>query len=262
MTIRPRYTIEARAGDCSQHGQYGDALVEQFGAPPIWYGCPRCHFDRRHDADVRVRAAGALEQGQRLLNERLLDAGIPLRFQRETLDTWRAGDDQAKARIWNLGTGYVEAFAENFEVGRAVMLLGTVGTGKTHLACAMLQAVIRNFGAQGLIGHYTTAGGIIRSIKETFGAQAQTESQIYAGLMKPHLLVIDEVGLQHGTDFERLVLQEVIDGRYGRMLPTIVISNLDVGGLRQCMGDRSVDRLRERGGLVGLFRGESQRGAV
>lgn len=259
MTTRPKYTIDARAAECSQHGQYGDALVEQFGDQPAWYGCPRCHFDRRHAADLSARAAGALDHASRVMNERLLDSGIPLRFQRESLDTWRAGDDQAKAKVWAMATGYAEGFETHFEEGRAMMLLGQVGVGKTHLACGILQAVIRNFGAR---GRYTTAGAIIRSIKDTFGGRSKTESDVYAELMQPHLLVVDEIGVQHGSDFERLVLQEVVDGRYGRMLPTIIVSNLSVTDLRQCMGDRAVDRLRDRRGLVGLLRGESQRGGA
>lgn len=262
MTHRPRHTIEARAGDCTQHGQYVDCLVQQFAARPAWYGCPRCYFDRRHSADISIRADGALEHGKRLMNERLLDSNIPPRFRDATLDNWRAGDDQAKARAWNLATGYAEAFGENFEVGRAVMLLGTVGTGKTHLACGILQAVIRNFGPQGLRGLYTTAGSIIRDVKATFGTKDKTESEIYSGLVKPHLLVIDELGAQHGTDFERQTLFEVINARYEQVLPTIVVSNLGITELRECMGDRAIDRLRERGGLVCLLRGESQRGAA
>jgi DNA replication protein DnaC len=262
MSARPRYTIEARVGACAEHGQYGDALVEQFGAEPAWYGCPRCHFDRRHADDIRIRAGGALVQSERVLNERLLDSGIPLRFQGCTLDNWKAAGDDAKAKAWSMATGYVEAFSENFEVGRSMMLLGQVGTGKTHLAAGMLQAIIREFCTQGLVGRYATAGGIIRSVKETFGTHGKTESQVYADLVAPHLLVIDEVGVQHGTDFERQVLFEVINGRYERTRPTIVLGNVGIPELRQCLGDRVVDRLRDRGGLVALFRWESARGAA
>jgi DNA replication protein DnaC len=260
MTTRPRYTIEARAGECTEHGQFGNALIEQFGAEPVWFGCPRCAFDRRHAADLNVRTAGALAHAERQMNERLLDSAIPLRFQKSTFDNWRAENDPTKSKVWNMATGFVEAFSENFAVGRSMMLLGTVGTGKTHLAAAMLQQAIRNFGESGLIGRYVTAGGIIRSVKETFGARNKTESDVYAELLKPHLLVIDEVGVQHGTDFERQVLFEVINGRYERMSPTVVVSNLGVPELRQCMGDRAVDRLRDRGGLIGVFRWPSARG--
>lgn len=262
MTTRPRYTIETRAGECAEHGQYPNALVEQFSTAPAWYGCPRCHFDRRHASDIGVRAGAALEHAQRQTNERLLDATIPLRFQQATLDNWIAGDHPAKAKAWNVARGYVEAFAENFEVGRCMMLLGKVGCGKTHLATAMLQEAIRYFGPQGMTGLYTTAGGIIRSIKETFGHQGCTESQVYADLVEPHLLVIDEVGVQNGTDFERQVLFEVINGRYEQVKPTIVVSNLGIPELRQCLGDRAVDRLRDRGGLVEVFSWESARGAA
>jgi DNA replication protein DnaC len=262
MTTRPRYTIDTRAGECEHHGQFPNSLVEQFGADPIWHGCPRCNFDARHSADDAIRVPALKTHWQRLLNERLLDAGIPPRFQGGTLDNWVAGEDHAKLKAWHTATGYVEAFAENFPLGRCVMLLGQVGTGKTHLACGVLQQVMRNFGTQGLIGRYATAGGIIRSVKETFGARDKTESDVYADLIAPHLLVIDEVGVQHGTDFERTVLFEVINGRYEQMKPTIMLSNLGMAELRQCLGDRAVDRLRDKGGLVVLFRWESARGAA
>lgn len=260
MTTRPRYTIEAKAGDCTEHGQFGNALIDQFGADPVWYGCPRCAFDRRHAADLSVRAAGVLAHAERQMNERLLDSKIPPRFQQSTFENWRAENDPAKSKVWSMATGYVEAFSENFEVGRCVMLLGQVGCGKTHLAAAMLQQTIRNFGHAGLIGRYVTAGSIIRDVKSTFGSRDKTESDVYADLLKPHLLVIDEIGVQHNTPFEQVCLFEVINGRYERMLPTVVVSNLGIVELRDCMGDRAVDRLRDRGGLVGLFRWESARG--
>lgn len=257
-----KHTIDTAQRDCADHGQFNDVLVEQFGAEPAWHGCPRCQFDKRHAADIVTRTAGVTIHRDRLMNERLLDAGIPLRFQSCSLDTWAAGDSQDKLRAWHMATGYVDAFAENFPLGRSMMLLGQVGTGKTHLATGILQQVIRNFAAQGLAGRYTTAGGIIRSVKDTFGAQGKTESQVYADLVAPYLLIIDEVGVQHGTDFERTVLFEVVNGRYEQMKPTIIVSNLGMADLRNCLGDRAVDRLRDKGGLVVLFRWDSARGAA
>ncbi|KPB72913.1 ATP-binding protein [Pseudomonas cannabina] len=262
MSQRSHYTVDTRPGVCSIHGQYVNALVEQFGAEPIWYGCPRCEFDNRHSADISIRAGGVLLHRDRLLNAQLLDTCIPARFQQATLENWVAGSDDAKARAWNAATDYVERFAENYDAGRCVMLLGQVGCGKTHLATAMLQQCIRYFGNQGVTGLYVTAGGIIRSVKETFGSQTRTESQVYADLIAPHLLVIDEVGLQNGTDFERQVLFEVINGRYEQLKPTIVVSNLSITDLKLSMGDRAVDRLRDRGGLVCVFRWPSARGAA
>ena len=261
MTTKPKYTLETRAGDCREHGRYADNLVQQFGADPVWFGCPRCHFDARHSQDFDQRSKAVGIHRDRLLNERLLDAGIPARFTACTLSNWSA-DAPAKAQALAACGGFVEAFEENFAVGRSAMLLGTVGTGKTHLGTAMLQAVIREHAHDGLRGLYATAGSIIRDVKTTFGNRGRTEADVYADLIRPDLLVIDEVGVQHGTDFERQVLFEVINGRYERIKPTIVVSNLGVTELRQCLGDRAVDRLRDKSGIVVVFRWASARGAV
>ncbi len=261
MTTKPKYTLETRAGECQVDGNFADHLVQQFGADPVWSGCPRCHFDARHSQDFDQRSKAVGIQRDRLLNERLLDAGIPDRFMGCTLGNWIA-ETPAQVQALAACNGFVRAFIENFAVGRSAMLLGTVGTGKTHLGAAMLQAVIREHAHDGLRGLYASAGSIIRDVKATFGNRGRTEADVYADLIRPDLLVIDEVGVQHGTDFERQVLFEVINGRYEKIKPTIVVSNLGVTELRQCLGDRAVDRLRDKSGIVVVFRWASARGAV
>lgn len=58
-----------------------------------------------------------------------------------------------------------------------MMLLGDVGTGKTHLACSVAQQVIRSFGAS---ARYTMAIEIIRDIKMTFDKKSErTERDVY-----------------------------------------------------------------------------------
>ena len=59
------------------------------------------------------------------------------------------------------------------------------------------------------------------------------------------LLVIDEIGVQYGTDGEQTVLFEILDRRYREMMPTILLTNQGAEGLRTFIGDRSFDRLRE-----------------
>jgi DNA replication protein DnaC len=44
------------------------------------------------------------------------------------------------------------------------------------------------------------------------------------------------------------------------MLPTVLVSNLDVEGVKQCIGDRVYDRLRDDGGKVIAFTWGSMRG--
>ena len=67
------------------------------------------------------------------------------------------------------------------------------------------------------------------------------------------LLVIDEVGVQFGSDTEKMFMFDIIDGRYQEMKPTILISNLAIEGIKKLMGERIIDRLREDGGKAVSF---------
>ncbi|ANC82980.1 ATP-binding protein [Pseudomonas plecoglossicida] len=251
--------LETKTAECRTHGTYTDELIESFSGDHFWQGCKRCQFDAAHSNDEMIRKAALTTRHQRTMNAGLLASDIPLRFRAATLDNYRVGSHpEGQGTALSECRKYVDEFEANWDAGRSMMLLGSVGTGKSHLACAIAQQVIRSYGAS---ARYTMAIEIIRDIKMTFDKKSeQTERDVYASLLKPDLLVIDEVGVQHGSDFERQVLFEVIDSRYRQLMPTIVISNLGLAGLRKCLGDRAVDRLTDAGGPAVLFTWASARG--
>ncbi len=250
-------TLEFKPGQCRVHGDFTDELIESFSGDHFWQGCTRCQFDALHSADEAVRQPALAVRRDWAMNVSLMASDIPLRFRASTLDTYRT-ETEGQAVALTECRDYVRGFERNWELGRSMMLLGDVGTGKTHLGCAVAQQVIRSYGVS---ARYTMAIEIIRDIKMTFDKKSeQTERDVYAGLLAPDLLVIDEVGVQHGSDFERQVLFEVIDSRYRNLMPTIVISNLGLAGLRKCLGDRAVDRLTDAGGPAVLFTWSSARG--
>lgn len=250
-------TLEHKHAQCRVHGDFTDELIESFSGDHFWQGCTRCQFDALHSADEAVRKQAQAVRRERALNVTLMASEIPLRFRGTTLDTYRT-DTEGQAVALEECRDYVRGFERNWETGRSMMLLGDVGTGKTHLSCAIAQQVIRSYGVS---ARYTMAIEIIRDIKTTFDKKSeQTERDVYSSLLAPDLLIIDEVGVQHGSDFERQVLFEVIDSRYRQLMPTIVISNLGLAGLRKCLGERSVDRLTDAGGPAVLFTWASARG--
>lgn len=260
MSFKPKYTLLVRALDCPVHGQVNEHQVEQFGGEPQWRGCSHCQFDALHSADPSLYKPAQQVHYARRLNEALLDSGIPRRFQRATLANYETQPGRAlQASALKACTDYANDFVANWQAGRCLALLGTVGTGKTHLASGVIQSVI----GLGATARYTSALGIIRDVKATFGASAASgEAAVYAALAEPNLLVVDEVGVQAGTEFERQVMFEVINARYEQKKPTVVISNLGVADLRKCLGDRAVDRLTDAQGVVVLFSWPSQRGAA
>lgn len=245
---------------CPTHGQQqGTASMLSDGWSPA--RCPECARDLQQASEQRAKAQpwrAVRRDGQRDAADRLERSGIPPRFAGKTFDafTARTFDQQAALQA-------CRAFAEGFEAvrrhGRCIMLCGVPGTGKTHLACAILDHVTRHFAAE---GRYLSFAKAIRSVKQTYSkASPVTEQQAIDALCRPDMLVLDEIGVQFGSEAEKMIGFEIINARYEAMKPTVIVSNLSARELETCLGDRVVDRLCENGGEMVIFRGESARTA-
>jgi DNA replication protein DnaC len=212
---------------CSEHGDFTSHRV---GA--AWTWCPGCEEER----DERVRQREQEEQQRRKTEkiERLLkDACIPVRFAGKTLDSFIA-ETGAQRRVLEAARKYVEEFSKNLESGRSMLWCGPVGTGKTHLACGILDALAR----AGHRVHYVTAAKAVRWLRSTWRKGSDvTEQEAIDWFAELALLVVDEVGMQYGTDAEKLQLFELINARYNGVRPTLVLFNLDREGLQAYLGD-------------------------
>ena len=114
------------------------------------------------------------------------------------------------------------------------------------------------FGASAV---FTTVSKMARRVREAKSfASEETESQAIGVFVYPDLLIVDEVGLQSGTDAEARTLFDIINERYEQRKPTVFLSNLDLDGVKAALGERVFDRLREDGGEVVTFAWGSHRG--
>lgn len=240
-------SCEHRQGDeqaytCPSHGEYRGRPWTLTGA---WHDpeCPRCADERVAAEDEQRRQA---EEQARL--QVLLRAGIPMRFVDATLEGYEAQTPEQR-RALKVVRRYVERFADRRKVGGSLSLLGCTGTGKTHLACALAIAV-RD---QGWRVRYTDVLSLLHEIRATYTTRRETEEQVVHRYVTPDLLVLDEIGVQRGTDDERATLHHVLDQRYLAMRPTVVVGNVDLAGLTAYLGERAVSRLHEAGGLVVPF---------
>lgn len=258
---------ESRMRSCGVpgHNQFMQGLVEQFDGSWQLSTCPTCRWQalyntpKDHEEHQSAVAADMAED----LNAALLATGITPRFRQCNFDSYDTAGDQAKQRALNTCRKYAEAFEQHAAAGRALMLMGEIGCGKTHLACAILQHVVRSEGKTGLI---VTAESITQAVTDSFRSNAgPSKSELIAELAEVDLLVIDEVGFhtpKPGKDFTPSLLHEVIDARYQRVRPTILISNQTPDRLQDFIGPRAADRLRENGGLLAPFTWASARSGV
>lgn len=249
----PKKYLSAEVRTCAMHGEYTSYLVRAG-----WSGCVSCDLAAERAAFDGERTAWRQELRAREWREKLGRAAIPERFADRRLATYVPSCQQAE-RALSVAMQYADQFDAALARGTCLIFCGDVGTGKTHLAVGIAHAVLE----QGRQAVFTSVLRAARSVKETYSkGSGKTEAQAIRDLVEPDLLILDEVGVQFGTDAEKIILFEIINGRYEAARPTIVISNLAVKELEAYLGARSFDRLREGGGRLVVFDWESFRRAA
>ncbi len=226
--------------------------------------CGRCDAERaeRRRAEEEAEQAEALRRAaerQRLrAEEAFAKSGVPARYAGKGFADYVAPTDAARKAL-KACSEFAGEFPAQRAAGTSLVLCGVTGTGKTHLAAAVVREVTLT---HGLSARFTTAGKAFRAVKATYGKGSNDgEDEALRQFTGPDLLVVDEVGVQFGSEFEKNVLFEVINERYGAMRPTILISNLALDGLRDYVGERVIDRMKENGGKLVVFDWQSHRGA-
>lgn len=227
---------------CKTHGKYRAIILNGHSSP-----CPECMSSRLLGERQEQSQKLSEEHNQLIAAGLLKRAAIPPRFADRTLDSFVVSND-GQERALGAARAYVESFTKS--AGQSLILCGGVGAGKTHIAIGIAHELIR----RQCVCVFTSVIGAIRSVKETYNRNSDiTEREAIANLIRPDLLILDEVGVQFGSDAEKLILFEIINGRYENRKSTIVISNLAMAALSEYLGERVVDRLREDGGRLVVF---------
>lgn len=239
---------------CPEHGE----MMVTISKLSIWSvpSCPQCRLqEEQRQAELEERKQQAVRQER--IASRLRNSGIPLRFQGKDFSSYTP-PTVAAAKNFALCCDYAENFPSFAARGTSLILCGVAGTGKTHLACAIAHHIITQHGKSAL---YHQVSSVLRQVKETYNKTSKrTEQEVINLFAAPDLLILDEIGVQFGTDAERNILFEIVNSRYEQMKPSILISNLNITGLVDYAGERTIDRMRENGGLMRVFDWDSYRG--
>jgi len=115
------------------------------------------------------------------------------------------------------------------------LIYGGVGNGKTHLC----QAAVRELLSRGIDTRYYTVADLIALLK--IGIQDNTTDKTIRALEKYPGLVLDDWGVEYGTEWEQSKLEQIIDRRYQERLITVVTTNKEIDKLPERVISRFMD---------------------
>lgn len=194
----------------------------------------------------------------------LTRARIPKRYEHCTFESFEhsySGAHPSLLYAHETGRSFVRKYPLLDTEGAGLLLVGAAGVGKTHLAVAVLQALILERGATGLFYEY---GDLLRTVQNTYkdGVTA-TELDVLRPVFETEILVLDELGGLRPSEWAFDTVAYLLNTRYNDKRTTIITTNYpnrpqlnvqtsapmrdEQRAVRQeTLGDRITERLRSR----------------
>jgi len=239
--------------NCEKHGDYEVRYLKMFNSKAmISKYCPECASEEK-EAEENEKREGEAKAANERRDENLISAGVSKRNLGKVFGSFSVSNE-GQHKALEASRQFVGNVLKS-QPANNMFFIGSVGTGKTHLASSIIQELYDTKRVRMI-----RVIELIRILKETWQRGAEsTERDVIEYFGGVDVLILDEVGIQFGSETERMFMFDIINTRYDNMLPTILISNLDINNLKEILGEQAVDRLREDGGKVLVFNWESQR---
>lgn len=190
-------------------------------------------------------------------------ARIPRRYQHCSFESYEAnfpGADASLGAAHLMARRFVDGYPATTE-GHGLLLTGSIGVGKTHLAVGILQSLVVEKGVRGLFCDYRE---LLKEIQHSYNPQvATTELDILRPVFEAEVLVLDELGASKPTEWVWDTVAHILNTRYNDKRTTIITTNYaDAGPLgatqggaatgpraamrEETLGDRIGERMRSR----------------
>jgi DNA replication protein DnaC len=122
--------------------------------------------------------------------------------------------------------------------GDGLLISGPAGTGKTHLAAAVIRALIDS-GKQQV--RFMRCADLFAQLRDAMSGGESTERGILDPYRQAEFLTLDDLGAGSLSDHERRVMLDLIDSRLNSVRATIVTTNLstvEIAALDERLGSR------------------------
>lgn len=219
--------------------------IQLLGTERTFRGKCKCDEAARYWHEVALQDPYSYESFQNMQRQHRIqrlweDSRLPARWKNRTFEAFEITDKNRDS--YQLALEYATNF--NPQLGEGLLLVGTVGTGKTHLAAAIAMNLLDREHSV-VFGTVTSLLGQIRS---AFDSDRISEREVMDKLCRCQLLIIDDLGKEKTTDWVEQTLYEIINTRYEDNKSLVITTNMNLDEIRnkyQNNGDAIVDRILE-----------------
>lgn len=235
-TIHPLFAVPVQAEDTFERDFARDLSDRE--EPQI---CPLCYGSGMEI--VAGRGARPCEcRRQKSHSNQIEKAKIPRRYENCHFQSYRAMNPSQERAF-----RYASRLAMEYPaIERGLLLMGSVGIGKTHLAVSILKALTE----RGFSCLFYEFGALLKEIQNSYNPVSQvSELKVLQPIFDAEILVLDEIGASKPTDWVRDTMAHIINTRYNDKKLTIFTTNyLDERKIEreETLEDRIGVRLRSR----------------
>lgn len=134
-----------------------------------------------------------------------------------TFDNYKGEKDKS----YIIAKNYVKEYDQMKKENIGLLFCGTVGSGKTYLACCIANALIEEYMIRVKIRNFAQ---IINDLQKS-GFDLDKNEYIEA-LTNVSVLILDDLGIERDTSYAKEQVYNIVNSRYLKQKPTIFTTNL------------------------------------
>lgn len=178
--------------------------------------CPKCFGTGMEPVEGGVRTCEC--RRKRKADGQLATVKLPKRYADFHFNSFKPQNPSQNAAL-KIAMNFVREFPA---VDRGLLMMGSVGVGKTHLAVSILKGLTER-GFDCLFYEFST---LLKEIQDSYNPQTQTsELSVLSPIYSTEVLVLDELGATKPTDWVRDTITNIINSRYNERKFTIFTTN-------------------------------------
>ena len=181
------------------------------------------HIEKQRELYRQEREKELKEKQERELKRRIeinrRNCGMPAKYKRRTFDAFKVNSENDYA--FRVSKAYADRFEEiRTHEQNGLIISGPVGTGKTHLAASVANALL-NVGQKVIC---MPSIDLLAAIRATYKENGNDE-EIINEFKTADLLIIDDLGKEKATEWSVQMIYSIVNSRYENEKPMIITTN-------------------------------------